>query len=63
DEAKAPDEPQLNPLDVASEAGPRRGSRERRKTVKFSPDRQKTQVVTEPGRGRGRGRGASTAST
>nr|GEW89555.1 hypothetical protein [Tanacetum cinerariifolium] len=63
DDAKALDEPQPNPLDVTSEAGRRRGSREKRKTVKFSPGGQnaKTQVVTEPGRGRGRG--ASTAST
>nr|GEW74915.1 hypothetical protein [Tanacetum cinerariifolium] len=61
DEATTLDEPQPNPLDVASEAGPMRGSREKRKTVKFSPGGQKakTQVVIEPGCGHG----ASTAST
>nr|GEW89556.1 hypothetical protein [Tanacetum cinerariifolium] len=36
DEATTLDEPQPNPLDLASEAGPRRGSRDKRKTVKFS---------------------------
>ncbi|GJZ58966.1 hypothetical protein Tco_0614782 [Tanacetum coccineum] len=62
DEAKAPDdasndndeandEPRPNPQDGASKAKPRRSSRERRKTVKYTPDGMK-----------GRGCGASTVS-
>nr|GEY51863.1 hypothetical protein [Tanacetum cinerariifolium] len=54
DEARAPDGPQPNPPDVASEAGLRRSTRDKRKKLPFSPGdkKTKTRAVTERGRGR-----------
>nr|GEV49784.1 protein root hair defective 3 [Tanacetum cinerariifolium] len=54
DEARATDGSQPNPPDVASEAGLRRSTRDKRKILPFSPGDQKTKTwaVTERGRGR-----------
>nr|GEV61326.1 copia-type polyprotein [Tanacetum cinerariifolium] len=58
DNDEANDEPRPNPQDGARKAKRKRSSRERRKTVRYTPDGMNamTQVVT----GRGGGRGAST---